>query len=369
MPHCYSYEVLRRRRDRAIQRGYIEARPEGQQYMLVETRYRHAMIMAYRSIRWHDRHDRLANTVHHHARLATRCAKQEGLISDAECKAAAYTHREAGRLKHGVSKWRAKEHDELFAADPWAGKTLCNEHAAVSRDCSDDPWSAWQDRSGTDSAVRGEAVESRCDDVNDSVLVLMDVIANEAFRSLLLAFNTVACSIDVGETETSSVETETEGAAEEYECGECTSFNYEADIQMHEGLRQRFVREWECFVGDVTYEAEGLARCMSTDEGEYWNDLLQMAERISNFTEIFGGAEVYLNKKRVIEIVGEHLGEGCEVAEEVELLLRRIGHDGNAILTGAWVCMFGFQDDSSCVDEQSGGVDSCSVDRASDPAD
>ena len=119
------------------------------------------------------------------------CAKQVGAICENEFAEANYMHRRAGRLKHGISRWRVKhdanhdgdDTDIVYMNDPWAGKELPRSTCVASSRDSDhvDMWSGWALRH-VDG--RGEAIES-CDsgaaESRDALeqSFLIDVMVNE----------------------------------------------------------------------------------------------------------------------------------------------------------------------------------------------
>lgn len=103
MPHLHSAAARERRRNRAIQKGFVVARV-GQAWIQVDKQVRKAALVAARSLELHRLHDEMCGAQHHRGRLASLQASAEGLLSPDLAKEAARTHRSAGRLKHSISK-------------------------------------------------------------------------------------------------------------------------------------------------------------------------------------------------------------------------------------------------------------------------
>lgn len=149
MVHTYSEAAWARRRQRAIERGFIQQRPPSSRYMMVETALLETMKCMYRSIVLHREHDAMIGMSHHFARLASREARFEGMIGDEQYEVATRVHRRAGRAKHEVSKRmvdvsaRRDGDDLVFCVDPWKGKVFPKQPVPLELD---DPWAAWRSR-------------------------------------------------------------------------------------------------------------------------------------------------------------------------------------------------------------------------------
>ena len=221
MPHSYSAEAWQLRRDRAVERGYIQPCPRGYTYVLVETELRHAVVAAHRSLSLHCRHDELTGMLHHHGRLAGKHAHYAGVVNPTELAKATRIHRTAGRLKHGISGRQRRrvedgDGDKDFFSDPWAGKVLpMSGSAAANRDEQPDAWRFWSKRrEANEEEVRQEGAneegeddekkddeegkeqngdkEEKADEAEGGrkegavdFSVLVDVLANEAMRVLV----------------------------------------------------------------------------------------------------------------------------------------------------------------------------------------
>ena len=207
MVHTYSEAAWARRRQRAIERGYIQQRPYSGRYMMMEIALMETMKCTYRSIVLHREHDAMTGMSHHFARMASRAARCEGMIGDEQHKVATRVHRRAGRAKHEVSRRMddvsaRKDGDDLvFCVDPWKGKAFPKQPVPLEQD---DPWAAWRSRRHEhDLCIEDVAVESRCvvesrggsddasgcDDlecssVHGHVSVLLDVVINQTLGKL-----------------------------------------------------------------------------------------------------------------------------------------------------------------------------------------
>ena len=97
---CWSAEALRKRRERAVRRGYVQARASpGRQFMEVDAAVAARGKLMLKSLELHYSHERIAGTTYHHARLATRAV--EPIIGAEAAKSAYKSHRCAGPAKHG----------------------------------------------------------------------------------------------------------------------------------------------------------------------------------------------------------------------------------------------------------------------------
>ena len=265
MPHVYSEEARVRRRDRAARLGYVEPRPKGHRYILVEARYEQAVRAACGSLRMHFEHDDLTKEQHHHGRLATLCAKQFGAIGENEFDEANRWHRRAGRLKHGISRWRVKpdasddvgDTDVVYMNDPWAGKELPRStFVASSRDNdNDDMWSEWALRR---VSGRGEAVESWEVESSGALQhsLLIDVMVNEIMGYVAREARAAAESIESslprgseGELDDDMHMLPVSSATCEYDEFdlEATSCEHDDAILAHLCSLNKFVHEWEQF--------------------------------------------------------------------------------------------------------------------------
>lgn len=274
MPHCYSEESWRRRRERAIARGFARSAPWGHRYILVEAGFHRAVVASYQSLRARAKHGMLTGVTHHYGRLAGIHAFQGGYIDESELRATVGVHRRAGRMKHGISSRQtadvtselrerdAEEPDALFYSDPWDGKSVDIERAAVS--CETDVWQAWHHRHVEQTEADESCVGGR---------LIVDVLANEACRVLHLALGDSIGSLPTVEmtTTTSTTEAELDDTAAEEECENsdtCSGGAQDAEfdvqvhdrrIESHSASLRRFWEEWEQVEDCMRFEAEQLS--------------------------------------------------------------------------------------------------------------
>ena len=100
MPHSRSPAKALIRRERAVERNYLQWVPTGAKWVLASTSIAPAAKVVVRSMAVHAAHDVLSGCAHHHARVSTNSARPS--LSDAEARAAQSLHRAANRAKHSV---------------------------------------------------------------------------------------------------------------------------------------------------------------------------------------------------------------------------------------------------------------------------
>ena len=373
MPHSYSAEAKQRRLGRASLRGYIQPRPRGQHYVLVDAGFREAVRAAYKSMRLHLDHDGLSGTVHHHGRLASLAARRGDHIDDEEFCRASRAHRLAGKLKHNVSRqWRrvdsgthvAEEPDELFCKDPWAGKSL-GERAAAS--CEGDAWDSWLAR--RDKSCGFEAAESCEFEAIEScefeavgaqgLCALLDVITNEVLRILTnetgAGADRIYETLPVSSGDESDVESGVPPASSEE--GYIDVYNHEETIRTHMGVLRAFVREWELFQQLSTFEAECLGACSREGEDDWWNDTLSTASRLESYSTVLDCGETYMREELVVQKVSTNFGmQDNSIGDEIALALRGAGLRDCSLHACAWVLLLalaGCEDDpTGCGDDE-----------------
>ena len=306
MPHCYSEEAWQKRRSRAVQRGYIQQRPSGQRYIMVDGGFQLAMKAAYRSLKLHFEHDMLTGLAHHHGRQASRYAKQVGRIDENQFEKATRAHRIAGKMKHSVSrKWirtaessdSACPHDELFVSDPWAGMSgSVSVSAAESCDEQEDVWRPWCERLAVHDAIREPEAQEAGD--MSHLCAIVDVVANESCRVCLAYIEEVKARVALPSSGESGVVQESVGECKLSECissyDECDDAMFgmcDGDVQAHRDKLQKFVCEWESVERLVKYEAEGLEFCIRLGEDEWWNSTLEIAEQLEDYAAKFTGGD------------------------------------------------------------------------------
>ena len=103
MPHTRSIAGKRNRTTRALRLGYAPSCNDFTDIISVPSHISSATRAAARSLADHFSHDNLTSESNHFARLASLHAHQQGHLSDDQAKQAAIHHRDAGRLKHGIS--------------------------------------------------------------------------------------------------------------------------------------------------------------------------------------------------------------------------------------------------------------------------
>ena len=141
--------------------------PKGQRFVQVDAQLYRAVKSSHRSLQLHRAHDGLTGVTHHQGRLASRLAYESGGIDEVEFKRASFSHREAGRLKHNISRpARNHEGDQHFDKDPWA------------------TWTRRNRRQGDESET-SEAEESRSAASTFDATMLVDVLVNGAMRMLV----------------------------------------------------------------------------------------------------------------------------------------------------------------------------------------
>jgi hypothetical protein len=382
MVHCYSAEARQRRRDRAFSLGYIQPRPWGQRYVLVDAVLQKAVKAAYHSLQLHYRHDRLGDTVHHHGREASRHALQTGWIDGIEYEKAARAHKLAGKMKHNVSRqWvqvsrdtGAKDvPDELFERDPWAGKSPeRGGFEASSDELRVDPWRPWLERAQEQRVdARIEASESWDGTSVGGILMLVDIVINETVRALVGEVRIAASRIEQdmltlpsgsdgshreeGRRHDGEVDRERQAYHEADEHDEfqymwyVTSFErdeYEHDLQSHLRLLQDFMCEWNRYEQLVVFEAGCLDECVRSGGDDWWNDTLDTAEVLEGYAAVLSGGDTHMSKDVVIEKVRCYLQSDEDESDQgvgggIELALSSVGLRGNTMHAGAWTLLLG----------------------------
>ena len=104
MPHKLSEAALAKRRQRAIDRGFMIPRPKGHRFVAIRDDLHSAMYHIHRSLRLHRQHDLATECEHHFARQATLRAMQQGVISEGAARDGFSAHRAGNRHKHEISK-------------------------------------------------------------------------------------------------------------------------------------------------------------------------------------------------------------------------------------------------------------------------
>jgi len=145
MPHCRSSASRLARRARALDRGFIVP-CDGARHVLVPHSLQPRVKAFASSLSLHDKHDALAGTRSHFARLASVAAYRENHISLDELNVASKSHKRANSAKHGGPAFR----DRAVHRWNWA-------------DVDDDVPSLPSPGGALDPAALGDFVAARCD--------------------------------------------------------------------------------------------------------------------------------------------------------------------------------------------------------------
>ena len=255
--------------------------------------------------------------------------------------------------------------DALFFDDPWAGKSVSNVRAAAS--CEIDSWAAWRqgrlEQTGADESRVGRQDTETCRAVRDEAgesygcgRIVVDVLANEAFRVLHLALvDAVGDLPKVGGVEpivTGEHEMSDDAADGERRCSEdieADDHDVDCDISSyingHAVALQRFMKEWERTEDSMRLEAEHLAMVDEQCEDGWWNESLERAEQLVSFASMFSDARSdSVDCVSITSRVCEHLDylDADDVSAIVDDKITMSGFSrGSMAPTGAWVLMLG----------------------------
>jgi len=103
MVHSYSSEARARRRERALQRGYLRPISEGWRHVAVRAELVAVARPVLSSLALHRFHDEMVGQAHHNGRQAAEAAFDAGCISHEELVRSRAVHQAGGRAKHRVS--------------------------------------------------------------------------------------------------------------------------------------------------------------------------------------------------------------------------------------------------------------------------
>ena len=232
----------------------------------------------------------------HRGSISTSARIESRVSTEQECSG-------AGRLEGtSASGEGGFERDELFASDPWAGgtshrrKDVGSEHKEP-----EDVWRAWRERGlPGQHAIESCGGSAEVDVCHSDLCRIVDVVTNEALRLLMNEVRAVGdCHtfepLQFYEHE-SDIQDVEENAAE-------SSESWLGHLQKHSELLLVFEGEWERFERVVRMEAAVLASCVGHGEEGWWNDTLQLAERVQGFANTFGISQTHWDSEQVVEAV------------------------------------------------------------------
>ena len=313
-------------------RGYVRPRPRGHRFVQVESELQQAVKAAHRSLQWHRVHDRLAGVVHHHGRIASGFAHETGRIDEVGFKKASLSHREAGRTKHNVSKApgdRSSMSDKVFFNDPWA---------------------SWATRPGQQGSagMKYEAGESRGEDREFDVTVLVDMVCNEALRVLVGRVRAAVLDLQgdgEGAPPSSGDEAPAEGSLADEQWPQGVEIDFQKideELWQHTLVRRKLVQEWGRYESVLRVCAEELEASLEKGGDEWWGDGLFSAESVEGSARMFGETEGPLSGEEVIAKVVGHFGPEAETdmdAEYAEVFLEAgLEHCRTCGCLGAFAC-------------------------------
>ena len=186
--------------------------------------------------------------------------------------------------------------------------------------------------------------------------IVVDVLANEAFRVLHLALvDAVGDLPKVGGVEpivTGEHEMSDDAADDERRCSEdieADDHDVDCDISSyindHAVALRRFIKEWERTEDSMRLEAEHLAMVDEQCEDGWWNESLERAEQLVSFASMFSDARSdSVDCVSITSRVCEHLDYlGADnVSAVVDDKITMSGFSrGSMAPTGAWVLMLG----------------------------
>ena len=104
MPHVRSLAAKAKRTFRALSLGFAPSCTEGHKVVVVKAEVHKAAQAAAKNLQLLYEHDKLAKEVNYHGRLASQHALDKGMIDSAEGEVAMGVHKQAGSLKHLISR-------------------------------------------------------------------------------------------------------------------------------------------------------------------------------------------------------------------------------------------------------------------------